>query len=162
MAKKQRFREVKKGNIAPIEKKEDNSRIRYASSGAKVKAFLTDTFMIILPIMYIVMYFVMDGGKDFASHREEGWLYVFVPIVIIETIFMYISGQTPGYRAYNITLIDINTHKKPSLGMIIFRNTSMILSVLTLSWFLMFFRRDNKNLHDLLSNTAIVYKNVKK
>jgi len=73
---------------------------------------------------------------------------------------MYKTGQTPGYRAYNITLIDNTTKKKPSLGVVLFRNLSAILSLLTiLGWAVMFFRKDNRNLHDLLSATTVV--NVK-
>jgi len=72
---------------------------------------------------------------------------------------MYKTGQTPGYRAYNITLIDENTKKKPSLFVILFRNLAAILSLFTiLGWALMFFRKDNKTLHDLLSATAVVNK----
>jgi uncharacterized RDD family membrane protein YckC len=72
---------------------------------------------------------------------------------------MYFTGQTPGYRAYNITLVDEKTKKKPSLFIIIFRNISAILSFFTLfGWIIMFFRKDSKTLHDLLSNTALVNK----
>ena len=72
---------------------------------------------------------------------------------------MYFTGQTPGYKAYNITLIDEHTKEKPSFSIILFRNVSAILSLFTiLGWALMFFRKDNKNLHDLLSATAVVNK----
>ena len=70
---------------------------------------------------------------------------------------MYKTGQTPGYRAYNLSIIEIHSREKPSLGIIFFRNILAILSCLTLiGWALMFFRKDNKNLHDLLSATAII------
>jgi uncharacterized RDD family membrane protein YckC len=159
---KQRFRDIKQGKVQdeipkvkPPTQKEGN----YASVGLKIKAFLTDAFMLLMPIMYVVFYLVMDGREDFAEHKLLGWFYILLPLVIVQTIFMHLTGQTPGYRAYNITLIDENTKKKPTLFVIIFRNLAALLSLFTLlGWALMFFRKDNKTLHDLLSATAVVNK----
>lgn len=158
---KQRFRDIKQGKrkestqkVKPIPKQD-----HYASVGLKIKAFITDAFMLLMPIMYIVFYLVMDGREGFAEHRLAGWFYILIPLIIVQSIFMYKTGQTPGYRAYNITLIDENTKKKPSLFVILFRNLAAILSLFTiLGWALMFFRKDNKTLHDLLSATAVVNK----
>ena len=159
---KQRFRDIKQGKVQeerPKVKSPVKTEGDYASVGLKIKAFLTDAFMLLMPIMYVVFYLVMDGREGFAEHKLLGWFYILLPLVIIQTIFMYLTGQTPGYRAYNITLIDENTKMKPSLFVIIFRNLSAILSLFTLlGWALMFFRKDHKTLHDLLSATAVVNK----
>lgn len=159
---KQRFRDVKQGKYqeeTPKKVKRVSKEEHYASSGLKIKAFLTDAFMLLMPIMYVVFYLVMDGREDFSAHKTEGWIYIILPLIIVQTLFMYFTGQTPGYRAYNITLIDENTKKKPSLFIIIFRNLSAILSFFTLfGWIIMFFRKDSKTLHDLLSATAVVNK----
>ena len=165
MAKK-RFRDVKQGKIE-VEEKHKKSPVKkpkraYASKGSKVKAFLTDSFMLMMPIMYIVVYLVMGSLQEFAAHRTLGWIYIFVPLVIIQTIFMFKTGQTPGYRAYDITLIDESTGKKPSLFIVFFRNATAILSFFSIfGWLLMFFRKDAKTLHDLLSNTAVIYTSSK-
>ena len=158
---KHRFRDIKKGkgqeqirHVQSTSKKTD-----YASAGLKIKAFLTDAFMLLMPIMYVVFYLVMDGREDFSEHKVLGWFYILLPLVIVQTLFMYMTGQTPGYRAYNMTLIDEHTQKKPSLFVIIFRNLAAILSLFTFfGWVLMFFRKDHKTLHDLLSATAVVNK----
>jgi len=159
---KQRFREIKQGRIqeeVPKKVKPASTKGDYASVGLKIKAFLTDAFMLLMPIMYVVFYLVMDGREGFAENKMLGWFYILLPLVIVQTIFMYFTGQTPGYRAYNITLIDENSKEKPSLFVIIFRNLAAILSFFTLlGWALMFFRKDNKTLHDLLSATAVVNK----
>jgi uncharacterized RDD family membrane protein YckC len=158
MAKK-RFRDVKQGKT-PLSKetKEGTQETEhYASVGLKIKAYLTDAFMLIMPILYVVVYVIMDGREGFEEHKLLGWAYILIPLVIVQTIFMHLTGQTPGYRAYNITLIDEHTKKKPSLFVILFRNLSAILSLFTLlGWALMFFRKDNKTLHDLLSATAVI------
>ena len=159
---KQRFRDIKQGRPqeeVPKKVKSSPTNVEYASVGLKIKAFLTDAFMLLMPIMYVVFYLVMDGREGFAEDKMLGWFYILLPLVIVQTIFMYFTGQTPGYRAYNITLIDENSKEKPSLFIIIFRNLAAILSFFTLlGWALMFFRKDNKTLHDLLSATAVVNK----
>jgi len=162
---KQRFRDVKKGNIEEIVPKEEKTKKQpipkrdYASAGMKVKAFLTDSFMLVMPIMYVVFYLIMGGRDGFAEHRTLGWLYILVPLVLAQTAFMFKTSQTPGYRAYNIKVINDNTGERPSLFLILFRNFSAILSMFTIiGWLLMYFRKDRKNLHDLLSGTAVVYK----
>jgi uncharacterized RDD family membrane protein YckC len=153
MAKK-RLKNIKKvKNTAP---KED---FYYASVGLKIKAFLTDAFMLVMPIMYLVFYFVMDGREDFQANMLLGWVYILLPLVLIQTIFMAKTGQTPGYRAYDILLVDNSSKQIPSFGIVLFRNLTAILSLFTLvGWMLMFFRKDNRNLHDILSATTLVLK----
>ena len=166
---KRRFREVKQGQIKEqaakkrISSKKKAKPLRdYATAGMKIKAFLTDAFMLVMPIMYVVFYLVMDGREGFAAHKLLGWVYILVPLVIVQTLFLFKTGQTPGYRAYNLSLIDENSGQKPSLFIILFRNLSAILSLFTFfGWIMMFFRKDHKTLHDLLSATATVVKHDK-
>ncbi len=160
MAKK-RFRDIKQGRDKEvfIEDSSPANKRDYASSRSKIKAFLTDAFMLVMPIMYVVFYLVMGGRDGFAEHKAMGWLYILIPLVIVQTIFMFKSGQTPGYRAYKLTLIDDVTGEIPSLFITLFRNLCAVLSLFTLfGWAMMFFRKDSKTLHDLLSRTAVIYK----
>jgi uncharacterized RDD family membrane protein YckC len=164
MAQKQRFRDIKQGKSAVSvshtdKKQKSKKRLPYATVGEKVKAFLTDSFMLLMPIMYIVFYLVMGGREGFAEHKALGWLYILIPLVIVQTAFMVKTGQTPGYRAYNLEVVNDATGGKASLFLILFRNLTAVLSMATLfGWMLMFFRKDNKNLHDLLSGTSIIKK----
>lgn len=159
--KKQRFRDIKQGKVAQPssqeKKKEYSFKHPYASLGDRIKAFITDSFMLLMPIMYIVIYFVMGDREGFQSHMLSGWLYILIPLVIIQTLFFAKSAQTPGFRAYNLKLINESTGEKPSFAIIIFRNLCTILSFFSLfGWLMMFFRKDRKTLHDLLSNTAVI------
>lgn len=158
--KKQRFRDVKKGKIAKEETKPKKIfKYPYARASTKIKAFLTDSFMLMMPILYVVIYFIMGGREGFAEHRAMGWVYIFVPLVIIQTLFMIKTAQTPGYRAYNIQIIDEQTGEKPTPFIILFRNLCAVLTASTLiGWMFMFFRKDRKSLHDVLSRTAIIDK----
>ncbi|MDD3775719.1 MAG: RDD family protein [Sulfurovaceae bacterium] len=130
---------------------------RYATKLTKFKAFLIDNFMLLMPIMYVVFYLIMGGRSGFAEHKLYGWIAIFLPLILLQAIFFYRSGQTPGYKAYNIKLIDETTGEKPGFGIILFRNFCALLSFFTIfGWMMMFFRKDHKSLHDLLSNTAAV------
>ena len=173
---KQRFRDIKQGKSsqentkeqkdkkakiakAPKQDNKENKDIHYAPIGLKIKAFLTDAFMLLMPIMYIVFYFVMDGREEFQSNMLLGWVYILAPLVIVQTLFMAKTGQTPGYRNYRILVVDNHSKETPSFGVILFRNLSAILSLFTLvGWMLMFFRKDNRNLHDILSATTVILK----
>lgn len=157
--KKQRFRDVKQGKQAPQENASSQVPHNYAKVSTKIKAFLTDSFMLLMPIMYVVFYLIMGGREAFRDEMLTGWIYILVPLVIVQTLFMIKTGQTPGYRAYNVELIDDVTEKRPSAGMILFRNLCAVLSFFSLfGWMMMFFRKDAKTLHDLLSRTAVVNK----
>jgi len=162
---KQRFRDIKqKRTDSKKEIKQKNILARdYATSRVKIKAFLTDTFMLLMPIMYIVFYLIMGGRDGFSENMILGWIYILVPLIIVQTIFMFKTAQTPGYRAYNIQLIDEKTGKKPSLFIIFFRNISAVLSMFSvIGWIMMFVRKDKKTLHDLLSGTAAIMKHETK
>jgi len=125
----------------------------------KIKAYLTDSFMLMMPIMYIVVYLVMGNREGFESNMLMGWVYIFVPLVIAQTLFMIKTAQTPGYRAYNLQIVDEKTAHKPTVFIILFRNLCAVLSFFSLfGWIMMFFRKDAKTLHDLLSGTAVIQK----
>lgn len=160
---KKRFRDVKQGKHKKQNRSKSTRKSQftypYASIKNKAKAFLTDSFMLLMPIMYTVFYLVMGSLKAFAEERLLGWLYIIVPLVVVQTLFLAYSAQTPGYRAYGLKLIDIRTGEKPSFFIILFRNLCAILSFFTIfGWAMMFFRKDRKTLHDLLSNTAVITK----
>lgn len=160
MAKK-RFRDVKQTTFTSDKEKTPLPTFYYASSGFKIKAFITDVFFLLLPILYFVFYFIFDGRDDFANNKLFGWVVILLPFIVIQTLFFYFgNGQTPGYRNYTMKLIDAKTKQTPSLFVIIFRNVVAVISFFSIvGWILMFFRKDSKTLHDLLSATEIIFTN---
>lgn len=160
MAQKQRFRDTKKGKATKITQKEKvlKPTIPFAGNVKKAKAFLTDTFLIFIPLVYFVIYVIMGGREGAEIDKLITWAYISIPFLIILTIFMYKDeGKTPGLRSQSLKVIDFHTLDKPSLFSIIFRNFALILSILTFfGWIIMFFRKDKRGLHDLLSNTCII------
>jgi len=165
MTKKPRFRDIKKGN-RPNKANNKSSRkssIDYAPIGLKIKAFITDLFMLLMPLMYISTYLVIGSLQEFQEHRIEGWLYILIPNFIIVFLFFWRSGQTPGCRAYAIELVDSKTLQEPHFLAIILRYYFEILSIISIfGLFIAFFRDDKKTLHDLLSGTVLIETNQNK
>ena len=76
----------------------------------RLKAFITDMFMVMMPILYITTYIILDGKDDFLHNDFARFSGAFLFGAVI--IFMwYRLGQTPGMRAYGIKLIAINNKK---------------------------------------------------
>lgn len=157
---KQRFRDIKQSRVSQAPKKEprtNKGRHFRASLGNRLKAAITDGFMLVMPLMYIVFYAVFGGREGFATHMLLGWIYILLPLVIVQIVFMSRSkhGQTPGMRAYDLGLVNIKTNEKPDTGIIIYRQMLSLLSLVSFGWATMFFRKDRRPLHDLLSGTTL-------
>ena len=148
-----RWRDAKKGKFKhKIEKKREALNISPIIE--RVKAFLTDSFMLFMPIIYIVFYVIMGSREEFRANMLLGWIYILTPHFIITTLFLYIKNQTPGYKAYNIKLYTFK-QKKPTLlqvalRYIIFTITMIIFPLL----FIPFFTKQKLGLHDYISLTV--------
>ncbi len=156
---KQRFRDVKQGRV---EKTPQKSRKKtdipsdFPDKRTRAKAFITDSFMLLMPIMYIVFYLVMGGREGFAANKLLGWIYILVPLIFVQIAFIAKSSQTPGMRAYNIKVADSRTLKEPSFGQIVIRQIIAPFSRLLFGWILMYLRRDHRQPHELLSYTTLL------
>jgi len=157
---KQRFRDVKQGKNVELKEKKTpkETNNHYASLGLKTKAFLTDAFMILMPLLYFVIYVVM-GGLESASHEKLlSWAYALIPYTVIISSFMIKDkGRSPGMRSQSLHVANATNLSPASTFSIIFRNMSFLLTLaVPFVWILPFFRKDNKALHDLLSATVVV------
>jgi len=160
---KRRIRDIKQGRVNNISKEIESDSLSHAKIKPRIKAFITDTFMIGMPIMYIVIYLVFGSLIEISRDRYRGWEYILPPLLLILTSFMIISkeGQTPGMKAYSLALRGVNTdkspsEKKPTIPVILFRQAGSILCIVLFGWALMFFRKDRRNLHEYLSGTTMV------
>lgn len=160
MAKKQRFRDLKQGRVSEVNStsKPTKPQIPFAKNGVKAKAFLTDIFMLFMPIMYLVIYLVMDGREGASHEKLLAWTYVMIPFLLLLTLFMFKDeGRTPGARSQGLKVIEFHTLENPSLFSILFRNFSLLFTLfIPIFWFVPFFRKDGRNIHDLLSATCVI------
>jgi uncharacterized RDD family membrane protein YckC len=156
-----RWRDVKQNKITHknknIEKNETKPSLPYASHGEKIKAFITDSFLLSMPIAYIVIYLIFGGREGFRGDMFMGWIYLLAPLGVIVILFYFIAGQTPGMKAYEIKVIDNKTGKKPSILLSLLRFfffNIVLFSVIGI--FASFFRKDRRGIHDILSGTSVI------
>ncbi|MEA3384123.1 MAG: RDD family protein [Campylobacterota bacterium] len=158
-----RWRDAKKGNIKPQEKtkstKDNNKDTTFLISASplfRIKAFITDMFMIMMPIMYLTTYVVMDGAESFKGSDNAHWVTMTI-YGLITVLFWVKKGQTPGFKAYDLRIIDDNTKKPLSYPLAIARYLMFIFSAVSIVGVLLpFFRKDKKTLQDILLQTSVV------
>ncbi len=160
-----RWRDIKQNRIPP---KSEASKSRskrtpipdypYATILERLKIFITDSFLLAMPIFYIVIYLAMGGREGFREHMGIGWAMILIPLGIVVLLFCVKSGQTPGMKAYEVKMIDVATGKKPSFTLCLLRYLYFnFLFFTVLGLFVPFFRKDRRGLQDLLSGTAMIH-----
>lgn len=154
-------------------------QLMYASE--RIKAFITDMFMINMPLLYLTTYVFLDGKNDF-THNQSAILACGIGYGLIISLFLAFTSQTPGYRYMGLKLVqkqdsnskqttiqeqltqDSNTLDKthsPFIKISLF--TSILRYILWLigTSFLVgllfgLFRRDGRLLHDVLCGTYVL------
>ena len=152
-----RWRDVKQKKIILKQDEKEQDENNYAGILDKAKAFITDSFLLAMPIIYIVIYLVMGSREEFGQNMLLGWVYILVPLCIVVVAFLSKSGQTPGYKSQNIKLIDNKTGETPNIILVFLRFWFFIISIASIVGIvMMFFRKDKKALHDILSSTSVI------
>jgi uncharacterized RDD family membrane protein YckC len=153
-----RWRDVKQNRVDKKSiQKEPKQSLPYASYMDKIKAFITDSFLLSMPIAYIVIYLVFGGREGFRDDMFMGWIYLLAPLGVIVILFYFIAGQTPGMKAYEIKVVDNKTGEKPSILLSFLR--FFFFNVVLFSFigiFFGFFREDKRGIHDILSGTSVI------
>ena len=152
-----RFRKLKKQTKTKQKQKEiPQETVHYATIADRIKAFITDMFMIYVPILYIITYAVMGGKDEFQSSDLAPFIGVLL-YGIIYVLFLWKSGQTPGKRAYSMKVVDAKSYKKITLIQAILRFIGFLLSATILIGLIFpFYRKDKRSLHDLIANTVVL------
>ncbi len=154
-----RWRDIKQGKAeetSNINIEKNSSTVPCAPVLSRIKAFITDTFLITTPVLYIVIYLVMGSGDIFSQFRLEGWGLILGVHFLIIMIFWLRTGQTPGMKAYSLKLIH-NTKGKPSILSLTIRYFVLLISMISIfGLFSVYFRKDNKTFQDIFSNTSII------
>ena len=151
-----RFRDIKKQSIKNKQEKENLPSVTYARFPDRIKAFITDMFMIYAPILYIITYVILDGKDEFQSSQLAPLIGVTL-YGLIYAVLVSKFGQTPGKKAYLIKIIDFKTNKQIGFFRAFFRFIAFLFTATTLLGLLLpLYRKDNRALHDLLANTAVI------
>jgi uncharacterized RDD family membrane protein YckC len=147
-------------------------RLDYAPFAPRALAFLTDIFMIGLPISLIILsIFGYDqmhtaGAIDVITHNQESLknppnpyssLLQIILFMVITVELWHRYTQTPGKKLARICVVDATTLKSASYWKLFLRFIGYFLSFVSIIGFLIgFFRKDKRCLHDLLSGTAVI------
>lgn len=155
-----RFRKLKKQSKKLEQTKEElKHRVHYARFVDRIKALITDMFMIYAPILYIITYVILSGKEDFQSSQ----IAPLVGVALYGLIYAFLLskfGQTPGKKAYEIKVVDAKRGENISFLRASWRFVAFLISAtIVVGLFFPFYRKDNRALHDLLAGTVVV--NVK-
>lgn len=154
-----KWRDVKQGKQTTASTTEDSpsqNTAPCAPLSSRLKAFLTDTFLITTPIFYIVMYLIMGSGEEFAQDRTTGWLLILAFHSAIILFFWFVKMQTPGMKAYDVKLVNHN-QERPSFIQILIRYCATLFCVVSIIlMFIPFFRKDKRTFQDIFSHTFVV------
>jgi uncharacterized RDD family membrane protein YckC len=137
--------------------KEENIQIESSPTSTRLRAFLTDTFLITTPILYIVIYLIMGSGEAFSEDRIKGWSIILIVHLLLIVFFWFVKGQTPGLKAYQLKIVDTVSKGRITLIQSLIRYVATLFAVVSFFLlFLPFMRKDKKTFQDLISNTIIV------
>lgn len=144
----------------------------YAPFASRALGFVTDIFMIGLPITLVMIMFFGYGethtasGIDLLTHNEEALRHPPNPYSSLTHVMLFMSvcvilwhrdGQTPGKKMARIRVVDAVTLQNAPYWKLVLRFFGYFISAMTLvGFFIVFFRRDKRALHDLLSGTAVI------
>jgi uncharacterized RDD family membrane protein YckC len=151
-----RFRDIKKQK-KKTHKEKDKVVVHYAYYPDRIKAFITDMFMIYAPILYLITYVIL-GGKDEFQSSQWAPLFGVTLYGVIYAVLLAKFGQTPGKKAYDIQVVDDKTFKNIGFFRAFFRFVAFLFSATILfGLFTPFFRKDRKALHDIICSTVEIY-----
>ncbi|NPA59372.1 MAG: RDD family protein [Epsilonproteobacteria bacterium] len=149
-----RFRDIKKQNKQT--KVEQKPIYIYARFVDRIKALITDMFMIYAPILYAITYVILNGKDDFQSSG----LAQFSGVAIYGLVYAYLLsrfGQTPGKKAYEMKVVDDTTGEQIGFFKALVRFVAFLFTATTLlGLFLPFYTKQKKGLHDIICGTIVV------
>ena len=155
--KKERWRAVRQGKVAPIESVlPDSCKLPAAGYLARSKALIIDLFMIYMPILYAMTYLVIGSAAEFRDNDLAvtfSWV-LYVLIVALCTAFL---GQTPGMRALEIQIVD-KEGNRPKFPLALLHSFLFLLSVfLFCGVAIPAIRRQRSTLHDWILHTTVIH-----
>ena len=120
----------------------------------RLKAFITDIFMIYMPILYVATYGVL-GSKE-ALWESQGAIFIcWALYVLILSLFFARDGQSLGYKYAKIALVKENG-SDVGFATALIRNVIFCVSFgLIFGIFVPFVRKDRRFLHDIISRVRV-------
>lgn len=125
----------------------------------RLKSTIVDMFMIYIPILYIITYFVLGTKEEFLASNLAPFISVNL-YAIIYTILLGSSGQTIGKRAYDLVVVNQDDSKISFIKAFIRFYLFLFSAMSVIGAILPLFRKDNLTLHDIILKTKVIQKNI--
>jgi len=155
-----RFRKLKQQSKQKHEKKTETKKATPARTVDRIKAFITDMFMIYAPILYIITYIFLGSKEEFQASDIAPFMGVTLYGVVYILLLVKL-GQTPGKKAYGIKVVDAKTGKHLGYIQALTRFIGFLFSATIVFGLLFpFYRKDNKTLHDLLAGSVVIKEDI--
>ena len=149
-----RFRDLK--NKTKTKHTQKQTKAKLARTASRIKAFITDLFMIYAPILYVITYIFMDGKDDFQDSNLAPLIGVSL-YALIYTVLVGKFGQTPGKKAYEIKVVDVKSGNNLSYLRAFCRFVMFLVSAsIIIGVLVQFYRKDNRMLHDLICGSVVI------
>lgn len=121
----------------------------------RIKAFITDVFMIYMPILYIATYGIL-GSKEAFQSNQPVILICFLFYAFITSLLFSLKSQTLGYMYAEIKLIR-DDGKKVGFFLALFRFFAFCFSMsLLFGFFIPFMNRNRRTFHDFVAKTSVI------
>jgi len=151
-----RFRDLKKQSNKNNQTNKNEQNVKYATYVDRIKALITDLFMIYAPILYIITYVVL-GDKDSFQNSQLAPLVGVTLYGLIYAVLISKFGQTPGKKAYEIKVVDIRSGNNLSFVKAFYRFILFLISAVSLIGLILpLYRKDNRALHDLICGSVVI------
>ncbi len=111
--------------------------------------------MLYMPLLYIITYLVLEGKDEFQGSQAAPTAAILI-YGIIQALFVSIKGQTPGKRAYEIKIVDEKSGGNISFFRAFVRFYVLLVSIALLFGIYVFYRKDRRGIHDILSGSKVV------
>lgn len=131
-------------------------KVVFAPVISRIKAFIIDLFLISIPLLYFTTYVVLGGKSEFQGDQLAIFI-VWLCFGLIQSTFFAKSAASPGYKSQGIYAVN-SDGKKAGFFVYFLRYILFVVGFLFGGSFLCFFRKDRRNLHDLLLNIVVVAK----
>ncbi|WP_233709899.1 MULTISPECIES: RDD family protein [unclassified Helicobacter] len=125
----------------------------------RLKAFIIDIFMIYVPILYFVTYFILGSAEAFRNNPYAIFLCSLL-YGLVSSFLFYLKEQTPGFRYASIKLVNLDGKPIGFLKALVRFFVWLISMALVIGFFFPFFSKTKECLHDYICKTTVKVKDL--
>ncbi len=133
----------------------------------RLAATVIDWLLVLTPILVVVgaplkrvmiEALVLDSQSPFARAMIISALSGLLVVLLYQSLMTYFYGGTLGKLAFGLRVVDVWTHKAPTLGASFVRSVALISEVLLagLPWLSIFANVRRRAIHDRVSDTVVI------